>query len=72
MGVAIRDMVHVMTNEFATAEDRMEAMKSATMSFAGLAGNAMYDLGKSLAEGEADWSSLGKVALKALASIVRA
>lgn len=72
MGVAIRDMVHVMTNEFATAEDRLEAMKSATLSFAGLAGNAMYELGKSLAEGKADWSSLGKVALKALASIVRA
>lgn len=57
---------------FDSIEDKMKASQDAVLAFAGLAGNALYELGKSVAEGSADWSTLGKTALKALASIVRA
>ena len=72
IGTTLQNLVHVMTNEFATTEDKVKSLQQATLAFAGLAGNAMFELGKSLASGEVSWKSLGKTALKALASIVRA
>ena len=72
LGVAITGLIHEMTNGFSTAEDKVKALKSATLAFAGLTGNAMYQLGKDIAEGKDAWANLGKTALKALASIVRA
>ena len=72
VGSAISNLVDVFNNEFATTEDKLKALQTATLAFAGLAGNALYELGKSVAEGSADWTTLGKTALKALASIVRA
>lgn len=72
LGVAITGLIHEMTNGFATAEDKVKSLKSATLAFAGLAGDAMYQLGKDLVEGNDAWTNLGKTALKALASIVRA
>ena len=72
IGTAITSLIHEMSNGFSTAEDRVKALKDATLAFAGIAGNAMYQLGKDLAEGNDAWTNLGKTALKALASIVRA
>jgi hypothetical protein len=72
VGSAISNLVDVFNNQFATTEDKLKALQTATLAFAGLAGNALYELGKSVAEGSADWTTLGKTALKALASIVRA
>lgn len=72
LGTAITGLIHEMTNGFSTAEDKVKSLKSATLAFAGLAGDAMYQLGKDLVEGKDAWVTLGKTALKALASIVRA
>ena len=72
IGTSVSNLVNTFADEFATTEDKLNALKTATLSFAGLAGDALQELGKSVAEGSADWSTLGKTALKALASIVRA
>lgn len=69
---ATHSLVTTLSDEFATAEDKMKALQEFTASAFGAIGNAMYDLGKSLAEGQADWTSLGKSAIKALAGIIRA
>lgn len=82
--VTIEDVYRMMGTNIGTAfselifavidntEDKIEKLQTAVASFASFAGNSLYDLGRSLAEGEADWTNLGKTALKALASIVRA
>ena len=72
IGTAIQELTMVMTNEFATVEDRLEATRRMVLSFSGIAGDAIYSLGKDLAEGEDAWNNLGKMALKVLASIVKA
>ena len=72
IGTAFSNLITGLIEGFDNVEDKMQATKSATLAFAGLVGSAMYELGKSLAEGEDGWRALGKVALKSLASIVRA
>ena len=72
IGTAIQELTMVMSNEFATVEDRLEATRRMVLSFSGIAGDAIYSLGKDLAEGEDAWNNLGKMALKVLASIVKA
>jgi len=72
LGSAITSLLHELDNGFSTTEDKVKALKSATLAFAGMAGDAMYQLGKDLVEGNDAWTNLGKTALKALASIVRA
>lgn len=72
IGSAIQELSMVMSNEFATLEDKLDVTRKMVLSFAGIAGDAIYQLGKDLAEGEDAWNNLGKMALKVLASIVRA
>lgn len=50
----------------------IDTLKKTTASAFGTIGNALYDLGKDLAEGKDAWGNLGKAALRALAQIVRA
>lgn len=69
IGKAFSDLILAVIDN---TEDKIEKLQTAVASFASFTGNALYDLGRSLAEGEADWTNLGKTALKALASIVRA
>lgn len=69
IGMAFSDLIFAVIDN---TEDKIEKLQTAVASFASFAGNSLYDLGRSLAEGEADWTNLGKTALKALASIVRA
>lgn len=69
IGTAFSDLIFAVIDN---TEDKIEKLQTAVASFASFAGNSLYDLGRSLAEGEADWTNLGKTALKALASIVRA
>lgn len=69
IGRAFSDLIFAVIDN---TEDKIEKLQTAVASFASFTGNALYDLGRSLAEGEADWTNLGKTALKALASIVRA
>lgn len=69
IGKAFSDLILAVIDN---TEYKIEKLQTAVASFASFAGNALYDLGRSLAEGEADWTNLGKTALKALASIVRA
>lgn len=69
IGTAFSDLIFAVIDN---TEDKIEKLQTAVASFASFTGNALYDLGRSLAEGEADWTNLGKTALKALASIVRA
>lgn len=69
IGTAFSELIFAVIDN---TEDKIERLQTAVASFASFAGNSLYDLGRSLAEGEADWTNLGKTALKALASIVRA
>lgn len=69
IGKAFSDLIFAVIDN---TEDKIEKLQTAVASLASFTGNALYDLGRSLAEGEADWTNLGKTALKALASIVRA
>ena len=72
IGSALTALLHEMTNGLSTTEERVKSLKSATLAFAGFAGDAMSQLAKDLVEGNDAWTNLGKTALKALAAIVRA
>ena len=72
IGIAFRDLIMGLIEGFDSVEDKIASMKASALAFAGVTGNAMYQLGKDLAEGNDAWTNLGKTALKALAAIVRA
>lgn len=72
IGMAFRTLIMGLIEGFDTVDDKIASMKASALAFAGVTGNAMYQLGKDLAEGNDAWTNLGKTALKALAAIVRA
>lgn len=55
-----------------TGKVSTETLQKVVASACNVMGDAFYELGKDLASGEVSWKSLGKTALKALASIIRA
>lgn len=72
IGTAFSSMIMGLIKGFDSVEDKIASMKASALAFAGVTGSAMYQLGKDLVEGNDAWTNLGKTALKALASIVRA
>lgn len=72
IGTAFSNLITGLIEGFDNVEDKIASMKASALAFAGVTGSAMYQLGKDLVEGNDAWTNLGKTALKALASIVRA
>ena len=72
IGSMTHALISSLTDSTATAQDKIQALQNMTASAFGIIGDALYEIGQDLYEGQADWSRLGKAAVRALAAIVRA
>lgn len=72
IGSMTHSLVSALTDSTATVQQKMEALQKFTAALAGTIGDALFQIGQDLYEGQADWSNLGKAAVKALSAIVRA